>query len=121
MTAARVGCGLPVRRSSILKERNGRALSARCSQGHDLEGPVATVNDVQQGLCVSGVRIADNGSLLWLRQGIAERLKPLAEAQRLLGHHGFRLSQCLMCNIDIMQGIGEACQLQQDSSSHGVA
>jgi hypothetical protein len=77
------------------------------SQGYHLERPVAIASDAQQSLRVSGVGITNNGNLLWLRQGVAERLKPLAEAQRLLAHHGLHLGQSLLGNVDITEIIRE--------------
>ncbi len=61
--AAYVGCGAPLHQTSILKERNSTRLCVLRSQSHHLEGPVAAANDVQQGLCVSSLRIADDGNL----------------------------------------------------------
>jgi hypothetical protein len=68
--AAHVGRGLPIQPATILKERHGRGLSVKCSEGHDLEGLAATAHDAQQGLCVGGVGITSNGNFLWLCQGI---------------------------------------------------
>ena len=64
--AAHVGCGLPVHQSTILQEGHNGGLPAGRSQGHYLEGPVATANHIQQSLGVSGVRLADDDNLLRL-------------------------------------------------------
>ena len=48
-----------------------------------------------------------------LRQGIAERLEPLPEAQRMLAHHRLHLGQRLVGNVDITQPIRKSCQFQQ--------
>jgi len=62
---------LPIQQATILQERDGRRLGTGLSQGHHLKGLVATANDAQQGLCVSGFRVADDGNLLGLREGVS--------------------------------------------------
>jgi hypothetical protein len=73
-----------------------------------LEWLVAIAKDVQQGLRISGIRVADNGDLSWLRRSIRQRLEPLAKAQRILTQHGLHLSQGLVRNVDITRTAGEA-------------
>ena len=96
-------------------------MSARRSQGNHLEGPVAIAYGAQQSLCVRGLRITDNGDLSWLRKGVAQRLKPLAKAQRMLAHHGLHLGQGLVSQIAIIKIIGEPVQLQQGGDGHCIA
>jgi hypothetical protein len=110
-----------LRQTSILQERDDLVLPIRCSQGHHLEGALAIANDVRQGLSVPCTGITDNGSLLWLCQGVAEGLEPPAKAQRVLAHHGLDLRQCLVGNVDSTQLIGKACQLEQYRRHHRVA
>jgi hypothetical protein len=82
---------VPLDQSSILQQRNSRRSRIRCSQGHALERPVCIANDAQQGLRVSALRLADNGNLSLLREGIHQRLEPLPKTQRILGHLGLHL------------------------------
>lgn len=91
------------------------------SQGHHLERPVAIASDAQQSLCVRGIGITNNGNLLWLRQGVAERLKSLPEAQRIVGHHGLHLCQRLVGDVDITHVVGEPSQLEQSGDCHASA
>jgi hypothetical protein len=62
---------------------------------------VAVANDAQQGLCVCGVGIADDGNLPGLRKSICQRLELPAKAQWILAHHGLHLGQRLVDDIDI--------------------
>ena len=124
--AAHVGSGAPLHQASVLKERNGGALSIRCSQSRDLEGLVAVANDRQQLLRIGAVGIADNGNLPRLRKEIRLRLQPLAKAKGILAHHAptsgdLHLGQGLASCVDITKLVVECSQLQQDGNRCGVA
>jgi len=48
---------------------------------------VTAPNDAQQRLRASGFGVAGDGDLAGLGEGIAQRLKPLTETQRVLAHY----------------------------------
>jgi hypothetical protein len=118
--AAHIGRGLPIHQTAILHQRDLGTLWTGRAQGHDLEGPVPIANDAQQSLRVGGAKITHDGDLLWLRKSICQCLESLPETQRILAHHGLHLSQCLVRDVDITQGIGEVGQLEQGGDRHRI-
>jgi hypothetical protein len=83
-------------------------VSTGSTQSDHSEGPVALASDAEQGLRVSGVGISDDGNLSWLRKVICQRLKPVAQAQWILGQERLYLSQRLVRDVDITYFVGEA-------------
>jgi hypothetical protein len=118
---AHIGHSTPVTQATVLQERNSRGLGTSRAKGYDLEGSVAVANEIQQGMCICGVGITDDGNLPWLRQGIRKRLEPLAKAQRILGQYGLHLAQRLMSDIDITKVASETSQLLEGSDSHRIS
>jgi hypothetical protein len=98
----------------------GHLDDGRVGQEAVLEEATAVANDAQQILRFGGFRIADDGNLPRLREGLDQRLEPLPKPRRILGHHRLHLGQRLVGEVDLAKIIGEASELRQDGHRHRI-
>ncbi len=115
-----VGRGLPIQLATMVQERDSRGLRVRHSQCHDLEGSESVASDIEEGLCVSRVEIADNGNLSRLCERVRQRLKPLAKAQRILLIMGCICASAWWAISTQRKPSVNPGQLEQGSDGHGV-